>query len=150
MRAAKAVVILAAAAAAGGCGNHGSATRTEVATAPQSATAGRPSSPEHLGPVGVSRAVHRSLPPLRPCRLLAEAANGGLLDAAVGGGATCSTARVVLLRVSHWKGRTCWSACPSDVRMARGFSCTTYKIGEADWSVNCWKRREVIHTSLAD
>jgi hypothetical protein len=34
--------------------------------------------------------------------------------------------------------------------MARGFSCTTYKIGEADWSVDCWKGRKVIHTSLAD
>jgi hypothetical protein len=34
--------------------------------------------------------------------------------------------------------------------MTRGFYCTTYKFGEADWSVNCWKGREVVHTRLAD
>jgi hypothetical protein len=32
--------------------------------------------------------------------------------------------------------------------MARGFSCTTYEIGEGAWSVNCWRGREVIHTNL--
>jgi hypothetical protein len=93
---------------------------------------------------------HRRLPPLRRCRLPAEAANGGLLDAAVGGGATCATAGIVLRRVGHWKGRTCWERCPRHVRMARGFSCSTFKIGEADWSVDCWRGREVVHTSLAD
>jgi hypothetical protein len=34
--------------------------------------------------------------------------------------------------------------------MALGFDCTTYKIGEVDWSVNCWRGRQVVHTSLTD
>jgi hypothetical protein len=118
--------------------------------APRTVSAPRASAPARLGPVGVSPGIHRRLPALRHCHVPAEAANGGLLDAAVGGGVTCRAARIVLLRVSHWKGRTCWTACPSDVRLARGFSCTTSKIGEADWSVDCWKGRQVVRTTLAD
>jgi hypothetical protein len=34
--------------------------------------------------------------------------------------------------------------------MARGFSCNTYKIGEDEWSVDCWRGRTVVHIGLAD
>jgi hypothetical protein len=149
MRAGQVVAILVAA-SAGGCGSHGRPPDTETSTTPEHATTGATASPKHLGPVGVTPATHRLLPPLRRCKLPPEAANGGLIHAAVGGGATCTTARDVLIPVSHWSGRRCWRACPHDVRMAHGFSCTTYKIGEADWSVNCWKARKIVHTSLAE
>src|ERR1700712_2615176 len=132
-----AVVLLAV--AFGGCGGHHRAGDTERTTARLSATVPSAGSTQRLGPVGVSPAAHQRLPALRRCRLSAEAAKGGLLNATVGGGATCRTARVVLLKVSHWKGRTCWRSCPAGVLMARGFSCTTHKIGEADWSVDCWE-----------
>jgi hypothetical protein len=108
-------------------------------------------SPRNLGPVRATpRPVHRSLPSLRRCSLAAEAADGGLLGAGVGGGASCATAREVLLRVSHWDGRTCRRVCPRHVLMVHDFVCSTYVIGEAEWSVDCWKGRQVIHTSLAD
>jgi hypothetical protein len=130
-----AAVVVVTAVAACGCGS-----RTTPIAKPGTRSVG----------AAPARNAHRRLPPLRRCRLPAEAANGGLLDAAVGGGATCATAGIVLRRVGHWKGRTCWERCPRHVRMARGFSCSTFKIGEADWSVDCWRGREVVHTSLAD
>jgi len=138
--------VLATATAAGGCGGEDVRPTTVVRRPSAVATT---SSPTPLGPVGVARPVHRALPPLRGCRLDDEAANGGLLSAFVGGGATCVTGRVVLLRVSHWAARRCRRGCPRHVPMARGFSCTSHVIGEADWSVDCWRGRAVVHTRIA-
>lgn len=137
MRALRAIAVLAVA-STGGCGGGAPPSHGHAIVRPAPARA-------PVGPVGVARSTAR----LHRCRVPAEAANGGLLGAAVGG-ATCTTARTVLIRISHWSGRRCWTTCPRHARLAGGYACDTFKIGEADWSIDCRRRHRVVHARMAD
>jgi hypothetical protein len=57
---------------------------------------------------------------------------------------------VVVIAVSHWSGRTCFRVCARRYPMVLGYRCDTYKIGEADWSIDCWRGDAVVHTGHAD
>src|SRR4051812_20702834 len=86
MRAAQVVAVFVAV-SAGGCGSHGSPRTTKASMGAQRPATSATASPQRLGPGDGSQTLHGRLPPLRRCSVPAEAAHGGLLNAAVGGGA---------------------------------------------------------------
>jgi hypothetical protein len=93
-------------------------------------------------------------PPAARERACGDAVGGEptIFTSSAGGGATCATARRVMLAVARWAdSRRCFEdLCVRGHRVNRGFRCTVAKVGEADWTITCKRGREVVRGSSAE
>jgi hypothetical protein len=76
----------------------------------------------------------------------------GIAVDAAGGGASCATARRVMRVVGRWAdSNACFSdLCVRHNRMNAGFRCTVAQVGEADWTITCRHRDQVVRGSTAE
>jgi hypothetical protein len=141
------LLLLTAAALLAGCGG-GSRSATTPAMAHIRGT--YDPDPDGLGPVNApTEAPHRRLPPLRPCaRTYRQDVEMGAPR--VAGGADCSTARHIAIRVSRAAWERCDVHCVVGHPVGFGYRCDGYDVGEAAWSVDCRRGRRLVHLAITD
>jgi hypothetical protein len=106
--------------------------------------------PDGLGPTNApTSAPHRRLPPLRTCARTFR--QDFEMDAAkVAGGADCSTARHIAIRVSRASWERCDVHCAERYPIGFGYRCDAFWVGEAAWSVDCRRGLLLVHLAITD
>jgi hypothetical protein len=151
MRAPLLPLALTAVALLAGCGGGSrsapSTTTSRVAHVRENAAGGDPSM---LGPVNRPRPARpRRLPPLRACRRPIRA-DLEMAPPRVAGGADCSTARHIAIRVTRAAWERCDPRCIENYPIGFGYRCDGFAVGEAAWSVDCRRGRRLVHLAITD